>query len=602
MRKHRFQTIAQRSTADRGERFLRLTDPAIYGRIDMMKSQKRILHIGLLFVGSLFALLLLLPRPLIPGGNGSATAKAAESGGRVLFISSYSYAWDTVQIQIEGIQGGLGNDVVLDYEFMDTKRVDDEAAMKLFYEGLAYRMEHVEPYDVVILGDDAALVFALEHKDDIFAGIPMVFEGVNDEELAARAASDPMITGIIEKLSVEKNIEFGLKINPTATKVTAILDNTITGEAERKRFYKYAEQYPELTFGEINTSTLSSENLRKAIRNVSKDSILIYVVMTEDASGRQYTNAESVRLIAETAKVPALRMVEGGIGEGLLGGNVVSMYKSGEIAAGIALDIIAGNAVEGMGMVQDSPNVYCVDADVMEKFGISQSILPADAVILNRRQSFWERNSEVLLPGGILVVALMVIIVVVSIDNLKRKKLMNQLEAARKLMEQASQHDFLTGLPNRSKFMADLSELVNAKKPCSVIMVDIDDFKQINDVLGHTAGDEALKQVAGRLKEIGSQILTPYRFAGDEFILLLQSGQDKIIEKTGYQCRQVFTSPFLLGGKEAKICGSIGIASYPQDTEDMGQLIVYADDAMYQVKKNGKNDFAIYGRQKEKQD
>lgn len=526
-------------------------------------------------------------------------AEAAESSGRVLFISSYSYAWDTVQIQIDGIRGGLGSDVVLDYEFMDTKRVSDEEAMQLFYEGLAYRMSHVEPYDVVILGDDAALVFALEYKDDIFAGIPLVFEGVNDEELAARAAEDPLVTGILEKLSVEKNIEFGLQINPTAKKVVAILDDTITGEAERKRFYRSAEQYPNLEFGEINTSRLSSEELRKAIRDVSKDSILIYVVMTEDASGRQYTNQESVALIAQTAKVPALRMVEGGIGEGLLGGNVVSMYKSGEIAAGIALDIIAGDAVNDMGMVVDSPNVYCVDAAVMEKFDISLSILPEDAVIINRRETFLERNSEVLLPGCILIVALMVIIVLVSSDNLKRQRLMTQLEAARRLTEQASQHDFLTGIPNRSKFMADLSELISSRTPCTVIMIDIDDFKQINDGMGHTAGDEALQQVAERLRDIESQILTPYRFAGDEFILILQSSQMKIIEKTGEQCREVFTKPFRLVGQEVHICGSIGIASYPKDTEDMEQLIIYADYAMYHVKKNGKNDFAIYDRERD---
>ncbi|MDE7269862.1 MAG: GGDEF domain-containing protein, partial [Acetatifactor sp.] len=131
------------------------------------------------------------------------------------------------------------------------------------------------------------------------------------------------------------------------------------------------------------------------------------------------------------------------------------------------------------------------------------------------------------------------------------------------------------------------------------VMIDIDDFKRINDVMGHTAGDEALQQVAGRLRDIESQILTPYRFAGDEFILILQSSQMKIVEKTGEQCRQVFMKPFMLGGKETKVYGSIGIATYPKDTEDMEQLIIYADDAMYHVKKNGKNDFAIYDRERD---
>lgn len=142
--------------------------------------------------------------------------------------------------------------------------------------------------------------------------------------------------------------------------------------------------------------------------------------------------------------------------------------------------------------------------------------------------------------------------------------------------------------------MADLKEQIDSKKPCTIMMIDIDNFKGINDTLGHTAGDEALQQVAGRLKEMGTDLLTPYRFAGDEFIIILKSSNSKIVEKTAYQCRQIFTKPFQLAGGEKKVGGSIGIASYPKDTEDMEQLVVFADDAMYHVKKSGKNDFAFY--------
>ena len=114
--------------------------------------------------------------------------QAGKSGqkGRILFISSYSYGWDTVQIQIEGIKAGVDGQAVLDYEFMDTKRVNDDTSNQQFYEGLKYRLSQVAPYDVVILGDDAALLFAVEHQEDLFAGIPLVFEGVNDTELALK--------------------------------------------------------------------------------------------------------------------------------------------------------------------------------------------------------------------------------------------------------------------------------------------------------------------------------------------------------------------------------------------------------------------------------
>ncbi|MCI8528877.1 MAG: GGDEF domain-containing protein [Lachnospiraceae bacterium] len=515
------------------------------------------------------------------------------SQNRVLFISSYSYAWDTVQIQIEGIRDELGSNVVLDFEFMDTKRVDDEESLRLFHDGLAYRLSKVEPYDAVILGDDAALKFALEYREELFQDIPLVFEGINSLELAQNAVKEPMVSGVIETLSVERNIQLGLKINPTAKKVVAIVDDTLTGEAVRQNIYQYIETFPGMEFSEINSSKLSSVQLKLALRNVSEDSILIYVTMTEDADGKNYRSMEAIRLISDNASVPVLRMVEGGVGEGLLGGNMVSMYQSGQLAAQLARQMIAGDT-DRMGQLLDSPTMYCVDANIMEKYHIRLSVLPEGTVIVNEKESFFEKNREVLVPGIILVGALMVIIGWVAFDNYRRRKLMQQLKETGKILESASQHDFLTGIPNRSKFMADLKEQIDSKKPCTIMMIDIDDFKSINDTMGHTAGDEALRQVADRLKEMGTDLLTPYRFAGDEFILILKSNNSKIVQKTAYQCRQIFMKPFRLIGKDAKVCGSIGIASYPEDTEDMEQLVIYADDAMYHVKKSGKNDFAFY--------
>lgn len=548
----------------------------------MIRKRKKI---GFLCVGLIYLMLLT---------NVVCVQAQASKKGRVLFISSYSYGWDTVQIQIEGIKAGIGQSVVLDYEFMDTKRVDDATSEQQFYEGLAYRMSKVEPYDVVILGDDAALLFAMKYREELFEGIPLVFEGVNDEELAMELSKDPLVTGILEKLSIEKNIELGLKLYPNANKVVAILDNSITGEAERKSFYKHAKLYPNLEFSEINTSELSTDEFRQSLNKVGEDCILIYIVMTEDADGRQYTNSEAIEMITANAKVPAFRMVEGGIGEGLLGGNVVSMHKSGEMAGDVATRIINGAYTGDIGVVQESPNIYCVDELVMNRFGLDMTLLPEGTTIINHQLAFWERNREVLVPGSIVIGALVLVIIWVLFDNIRRRRLLDELEEARGIMESASQHDFLTGIPNRSKFMEDLEGLIAEGKPCTLFMMDIDDFKHINDNYGHTAGDDALRQLAGRLKEMRSPILTPYRYAGDEFIMILKGNQSKIVEKTAFQSRQLFTKSFNLAGEERKVCGSIGIACYPKDADSIEQLIICADSAMYQVKKSGKNNFAFY--------
>lgn len=527
------------------------------------------------------------------------TPQAEEKRYRILFISSYSYAWDAVQLQIEGILNGVPDGTVVDYEFMDTKRVDSETALALFYEGLAYRMSQVEPYDAIIVGDDAALVFAMEHKEDIFEGIPLIFEGVNDVELAKEAVKDPQIVGIQERLSIESNIDLALSLYPNATRVVGILDDTLTGEAERKNFYSVADQYPNLEFTEINASKLSTAALKKNLLDLDTNSILIYVTMTEDGNGRRYTNREAIEMIAEFAPIPAFRMVEGGIGFGVLGGNIVSMQDSGQLAAELAINVIKGKVkIEVEELILESPNIYCIDEQVMLKFGLSKKQFPEDTVFVNHIPSFVERNREILVPGAILLVALLTISVWISIDNIRRRKLTRELEEARSYLEDASQHDFLTGLPNRSKFMADLEETVGNKIPCTVIMLDIDNFKHINDTYGHTAGDEALQQVAARLKALRTPLLTPYRFAGDEFIVIVKSNVRKITETAAIQCLQVFQKSFKLAGKKYDIGGSVGAASYPTDALDGEQLIILADDAMYHVKKNGKNAYAFFGDDK----
>ena len=432
----------------------------------------------------LFALAVLIGIGTIGTASMKAEAQNLNQGKRVLFISSYSYGWDTVQTQIEGIKAGVDENTTIDYEFMDTKRFRTDEWLNMFHDMLKYHLENTDPYDVVIVGDDAALQFAMEYREELFPEIPVVFEGVNDEEYAMKAAENPLVTGIIEKLSVEKNIDMALKVNPTADKVVAILDDSVTADAERKNFYNSAENYPELEFSEINAAELETARLQQAISKVDDKTILIYIVMSKDGSGKQYTSDQAVRMVVNYSKVPVYRMVEAGIGDGLLGGNVVSMYKSGEIAAQMAMDIANGTDSAEINVVKDSPNIYCVDEDVMRKFGLEASQFPKDTEFVNHREGFFARNREALIPALILITALNVIICWVCFDNYRRRKLLQELEQARAIMEAASQHDFLTGLPNRSKFMKDLEQMIDAKVPCTVMMLDIDNFKKINDTMG----------------------------------------------------------------------------------------------------------------------
>lgn len=518
------------------------------------------------------------------------------NNNRILFISSYSLSRDTVQLEIEGIQSAQPDDFILDYEFMDTYRVYDDTSMQLFYEGLKYRLSQVEEYDAVILGDDAALRFFLKYREELFLTQPAFYIGVNDEALSKRVEKDPNIKGIMERLPVKENLEKALEIYPEAETVYAIVDDSLTGTAESQNYDAMQKEFPDLNFEKINTSQFTQEELRKQIMAMPEKAILIYYCMNEDAEGRQYTNKEAVNFISLYTKIPILYFLENDrIGENILGGYCFSIKNSATEVMKAAVKVVRGDRKMQYVYFKDSGlYVWSLNADMLKKFQISRKYFPDDTVYVNDVPSFWEKNSEIITPIILIVVVLCAISAWLCLDNVKRRKMMKEMEEMKDHLENASQHDFLTGLPNRSKFMSDLQEIIAKKQPCTVIMLDLDNFKGINDTMGHAMGDEALKGVANRLKTLKTPLLTAYRFAGDEFILILRSDNPKISDNAVMQCLQVFRKPYKMMGKPMDIHGSIGAACYPADTLDMETLIVCADDAMYAIKKEGKNGCMFY--------
>ena len=518
------------------------------------------------------------------------------NNNRILFISSYSLSRDTVQLEIEGIQSAQPDDFILDYEFMDTYRVYDDTAMQLFYEGLKYRLSQVEEYDAVILGDDAALRFFLKYREELFLTQPAFYIGVNDEALSKRVEKEPNIKGIMERLPVKENLEKALEIYPEAETVYAIVDDSLTGTAESQNYDAMQKEFPDLNFEKINTSQFTQEELRKQIMAMPEKAILIYYCMNEDAEGRQYTNKEAVNFISLYTKIPILYFLENDrIGENILGGYCFSIKNSATEVMKAAVKVVRGDRKMQYVDFKDSGlYVWSLNADMLKKFQISRKYFPDDTVYVNDVPSFWEKNSEIITPIILIVVVLCAISAWLCLDNVKRRKMMKEMEEMKDHLENASQHDFLTGLPNRSKFMSDLQEIIAKKQPCTVIMLDLDNFKGINDTMGHAMGDEALKGVANRLKTLKTPLLTAYRFAGDEFILILRSDNPKISDNAVMQCLQVFRKPYKMMGKPMDIHGSIGAACYPADTLDMETLIVCADDAMYAIKKEGKNGCMFY--------
>lgn len=172
----------------------------------------------------------------------------------------------------------------------------------------------------------------------------------------------------------------------------------------------------------------------------------------------------------------------------------------------------------------------------------------------------------------------------------------------RKLVERKikhmAHHDHLTGLPNRSLFIDQLEHAIKLAKrhnhKTAVLFLDLDGFKQINDTLGHEAGDRLLIEVAARLKTVIRESDVAARMGGDEFTFVLNDiGTHENAAAVAQKIIDTLSEKFNLKGHESQIGGSIGVALHPDDAEDHEALLRKADEAMYVAKKSGKNTYRL---------
>jgi len=680
---------------------------------------------------------------------------AWEERKSVLYISSYNENFPSVPEQIDGIRTVLEPEGIhLDLEYMDTKRFYTEESIQLFHDTLKYKMDNLPPYDAIIAGDDNALQFVMDYQEELFHEVPVVFLGVNDINRAELADEDEYITGIIEELSVRDNIELGVKLNPTADKLVAIIDDTLTGAGDRKQFYQYEDEFPDLQFKDINTSLYTFKELEQILKDMKGDTIVLYMSMYTDIAGASLTIPEAVNILKEHTKVPILRAAVGGVGEGILGGKMVSYQQAGKQAADIILKVFGGTPISTIPMVKESPNYYIFDYEVLRKYDIDEKLLPKDSTIINRKVSFFEANKELFFNVSMVLGFLCILIVVLTYDNLRRRKIEKKLQESHEeltqtfeeltaseeelraqydtiqehakeievlnqkygiaiegtesavweydiekrelyvskhflhrihssicdresidkifhtlfdekgkrqvlkeyywykegkidkiniqlpiydensnkhwilvrgkevdnrgdnkilngilleitkmkeqeeYIEHLARHDYLTNLPNRLTFMNKLQKDLSQEIPGAILLLDIDNFKSINDTMGHIYGDKILQEIADRLLGLADDKLFVSRFGGDEFLILL-SGISKYedVERNVLNLTKIFESPFVLEEKENYIQFSIGITCFPFDSRDIDQLIINVDTAMYHVKRNGKNNYMFYCNQ-----
>ncbi|WP_459821866.1 response regulator [Desulfomicrobium salsuginis] len=340
-------------------------------------------------------------------------AVSAWAGGRhALLISSYHPGFPTFFDQAGGLRETLEPaGVALDVEFMDTKRFSVSEASARFLDSLRFKLAALPAYDVVVTADDAALHFVLDHGRELFPGLDVVFFGVNDQDLAHGLSRSQGFTGIIESVSMGETLQDIRSLRPGTRGVHAVVDGQPGGRGDLRTFLSQQGRIRDLELHVLDLDTMSWDELGSRLSAVPKSDAILLLSAYRDRQGEGRSFEDGLGFILRHAGAPVFHLWEHGIGQGIVGGKVISHREQGRLAGGLVLRILGGEAARTLPVIEgDDANRQVFDHAALTRFGIDEALLPDGSDVRGRPVSLISRYMPHILLAGAVVCVLVTLV------------------------------------------------------------------------------------------------------------------------------------------------------------------------------------------------
>ncbi len=554
------------------------------------------------------------------------------SSKKVLILNSYHEGLTWTREETEGIMQtlvGTGRNISFYVEYMDWKNYNSETNWEYLYDYYKYKYQH-NNLDLVMVTDDIALQFYLQYGKEIFADTPVVFCGVNEESAEAMVKEGSNVTGVIEVVDPTETLKFATKINPSLKNVYLLFDNSESGLSTGNLASHIIEDYnPDLKVEAWNH--LSFEEVLRRAKELDQDSIILVTTYYSDANGRIVDMDYANREVCAQSSVPVYGLYDFGLDRGIIGGVLLSGRLQGVNAAQIAGRILDGEAPDTIPISAPNSMRTVFDYNQLLRYGISLNSLPKDSEIINKPFSFYETYKTLVLSAAAVFVLLLAFINILlfyirKIHKMKKNladnneeltQLYEELTASDEEMRQQydeiisinekirlseeklsylAYHDSLTGLPNKLSLYEESKIIFSSEhQKAALFFIDIDNFKYVNDTMGHVFGDSLIVKLGERLSVLLRTNCRLYRLSGDEFVVIWKDmTQTDQVEEYATVILSDFLTNFELLSSDLQVSISIGIAMYPYHATNLEELLKYADIAMYQAKDTGKKRYMVY--------
>ncbi len=312
----------------------------------------------------------------------------------VLLLNSYHERMTWVENIVKSVEEVLQpdkNNLSLHIENMDSKLFFSPEYFAIFRDYLRVKYQDID-FSLILSSDNNGYDFLRTHRDTLFPDVPVSFCGVNDFEQSQLIGLEHF-TGAAEIFSARQTADIALKIHPKTTEIFIINDYLKTGRAwARDIDLKLKGISPKVRIR--HSDNLSFAKLQEEISNLSSTTVVLLGVYFADRDGLYFTYEKIGALISEVSQVPVYCLLEFNIGQGVVGGRVISGAYQGKAMAEIGMAILDGEEVESLPVRIEGNNRYVFDYIQLERFGIDESLLPPDSLILNRPYSFYQEHKS----------------------------------------------------------------------------------------------------------------------------------------------------------------------------------------------------------------
>lgn len=291
----------------------------------------------------------------------------------------------------QGIKSSLeaGTEFGIEYfiEYMDYYRNPEKIHNQLLVDLYHHTFSRTK-IDLIIAHGTPTLEFVLGHIGDLFQNIPVVFCGIPRKQLEGRSLSSET-TGVFADIDYAGLLDTALKIHPETRHVAIVNGASPTDLILEQEFRKALEPYTkQLDF--IYLTRLPFGEIKEKVQKLPKHSVILYYLLTQDGEGKAFVPRQAASILAEVANAPVYGCLDSYLGDGIVGGRVISTEMIGVKAGEMALRILRGEKPSNIPMSGQGTIINLFDWRQFKRFGIREDRLPPDSIVRFKTYSFWE--------------------------------------------------------------------------------------------------------------------------------------------------------------------------------------------------------------------